>query len=500
MELGGRHLLITGSAGTGKSTLLSHFCQSVDWDPVVLAPTGVAALNVSGQTVHRFFGFGIDVTPEKVAARRGKPRNAKLYRNLRTLIIDEVSMLRADLLDCVDLFLRRYGPSPNARFGGVHMVFIGDLYQLPPVVTGLEHQALREVYDSPHFFSARALEDVELEIIELTRVFRQRDRGFVQLLNRIRKKSLEDSDLERLNQRVDPHFDPPDGEGYITLTGTNRKAGLINRDRLDGLAAPEHQFDAVIEGAFGREYYPTEARLRFKAGAQVMLLNNDGAQRWVNGSIGVIEGVKIGAGEAYVLVRLADSSRRVRVEPHEWELIRFEAREGSIVSSPAGTFTQFPFRLAWAVTVHKGQGKTFERLVVDLDRVFAAGQTYVALSRCTSFEGLVLTRPLTAGSIRCDWRVQRFLTGEQYKRAARRFSSGTRLEIIEKAIDDASFLDMVYLKQNDVRTRRRIRPLEVGVLSYSDHEFFGMRAWCMLRQDERTFRIDRILSLSPSDP
>ena len=231
-----------------------------------------------------------------------------------------------------------------------------------------------------------------------------------------------------------------------------------------------------------------------------MLLNNDGAGRWVNGSIGVIEGVKIGGGEAYVLVRLADSSRRVRVEPHEWELIRFEAREGAIVSSPAGTFTQFPFRLAWAVTVHKGQGKTFERMVVDLDRVFAAGQTYVALSRCTSFEGLVLTRPLTAGSIRCDWRVQRFLTGEQYKRAARKLSTDTKLEIIEQAIAAASPLDMEYLKQNDVRTRRRVRPLEVGVRSYSSREFLGMRAWCMLRQDERTFRIDRILSLSPPDP
>ena len=499
MEQGGRHLLITGSAGTGKSTLLGHFCQSVDWDPVVLAPTGVAALNVGGQTVHRFFGFGIDVTPEKIAARRGKPRNAKLYRNLRTLIIDEVSMLRADLLDCVDLFLRRYGPSPNARFGGVHMVFIGDLYQLPPVVTGLEREALSQVYDSPHFFSARALEGVELEIIELTRVFRQRDRGFVQLLNRIRKKSLEDSDLDHLNQRVDPHFEPPDDGGYITLTGTNRKAGLINRNRLDGLAAPEHQFDAVIEGTFGREYYPTEAQLRFKAGAQVMLLNNDSAQRWVNGSIGVIEGVEIGGGEAYVLVRLADSGRRARVEPHEWELIRFEAREGSIVSSPAGTFTQFPFRLAWAVTVHKSQGKTFERMVVDLDRVFAAGQAYVALSRCTSLEGLVLTRPLTAGSIRCDWRVQRFLTGEQYKRAERSLSADAKLEIIEKAIATESALDIEYLKHNDVRTRRRVRPLEVGMRSYSSRDFLGMRAWCMLRRDERTFRVDRILSLSTPD-
>lgn len=499
MEQGRRHLLITGSAGTGKSTLLSHFCGSVDWDPVVLAPTGVAALNVNGQTIHRFFGFGIDVTPEAVARRRGKPRNVNLYRNLRTLIIDEVSMLRADLLDCVDLFLRRYGPSPNARFGGVHMVFIGDLYQLPPVVTGMEQKALRELYASPHFFSARALEDVELEIIELTQVFRQRDRDFVRLLNRIRKNSLEDGDLERFNARVDPHFEPPEGQGYITLTGTNRKAGLINRVRLEGIRAPEHQFDAVIEGDFSREYHPTDAQLRFKAGAQIMLLNNDSAQRWVNGSIGVIEGVQIGGGEAFVLARLADSGRRVRVEPHEWELIRFEAREGSIVSRPAGAFTQFPFRLAWAVTVHKSQGKTFERMVIDLDRVFAAGQAYVALSRCTSLEGLTLTRPLPEGAIRCDWRVQRFLTGERYKRAEQTLPIAAKLEIIEQAIAAAAELDVEYLKANDVRSRRRLRPLEVGTRSYSGKEFLGMRAYCMLRKDERTFRIDRILSLSPRD-
>lgn len=408
-------------------------------------------------------------------------------------------MLRADLLDCVDLFLRRYGPSPNARFGGVHMVFIGDLYQLPPVVTGMEQKALRELYATPHFFSARALEDVELEAIELTQVFRQRDRDFVRLLNRIRKNSLEDGDLERFNQRVDPHFEPPEGQGYITLTGTNRKAGLINRDRLEGLRAPEHQFDAVIEGDFSREYYPTEAHLRFKAGAQIMLLNNDSAQRWVNGSIGVIEGVQIGGGEAFVLVRLADSGRRVRVDPYEWELIRFEAREGSIVSRPAGTFTQFPFRLAWAVTVHKSQGKTFERMVIDLDRVFAAGQAYVALSRCTSLEGLTLTRPLPEGAIRCDWRVQRFLTGEQYKLAERALSAGAKLEIIEQAIAGGGELEIEYLKANDVRTRRRLRPLEVGTRSYSGKEFLGMRAYCMLRQDERTFRLDRILSLSTLD-
>ena len=495
MEQGRRHLLITGSAGTGKSTLLNHFCRQVDWDPVVLAPTGVAALNVGGQTVHRFFGFGIDVTPQAIAARRGKPRNAGLYKNLRTLIIDEVSMVRADLLDCVDVFLRQHGPRPGAPFGGVHLVFIGDLYQLPPVVTGLEREALRQVYASPHFFCARALAGIELERIELTQVFRQRDREFVSLLNRIRKNTLESGDLDQLNQRVDPHFEPSQGEGYITLTGTNRAAGSINLMRLDGLAAPEHHYEALIRGDFSREYYPTEARLRFKAGAQVMMLNNDGAQRWVNGSIGQIEDVRIGGGEEYILVRLAESGRRARVEPYEWELIRFEAENGVIVSSPAGTFTQFPFRLAWAVTVHKSQGKTFDRMIIDLDRVFAAGQTYVALSRCTSFEGLVLTRPLSAGSIRCDWRVQSFLTGEEYKLAERTLSTEAKLEIIKQAIASGSDIDMEYLKRNDVRTRRRVRPLEVGLSSYSSKQFLGMRAYCRLREDERMFRIDRILKL-----
>ena len=276
MEQGKRHLLITGSAGTGKSTLLGHFCRQVDWDPVVLAPTGVAALNVGGQTVHRFFGFGIDVTPQAIAARRRKPRNARLYKSLRTLIIDEVSMLRADLLDCVDVFLRQHGPVPGAPFGGVHMVFIGDLYQLPPVVTGLEREALRQVYASPHFFCARSLEGIELEMIELTQVFRQRDREFVRLLNRIRKNTLEDGDLDGLNQRVDAHFEPSEGEGYITLTGTNRAAGMINRMRLDGLAVPEHLFEALISGDFSREYYPTEV----PALLQGRRPGNDAEQRW----------------------------------------------------------------------------------------------------------------------------------------------------------------------------------------------------------------------------
>ncbi len=489
-----RHLLITGSAGTGKSTLLGLFCESADWDPVVLAPTGVAALNVGGQTVHRFFGFGIDITPQEAGKRR--PRNPRLYRNLKTLIIDEVSMLRADLLDCVDLFLKRHGPLPGQPFGGVHMVFIGDLYQLPPVVTGMEREALKQRYESPHFFSAQALEGVELETVELTKIFRQRDRAFAGLLNRIRKNAAEPSDIERLNARVEPHFEPPEGQGYITLTGTNRKAAAINEARLDALHAPEHESQAAIQGDFAREYYPTEACLRFKEGAQVMLLSNDSADRWVNGSIGVIEDIAVGGGEECVLVRLADSGRLARVEPHEWELIRFELEQGAIVSSPAGTFTQFPFRLAWAVTVHKSQGKTFERMVVDLDRVFAAGQAYVALSRCTTLEGLVLARPIAPGAIRCDWRVQRFLTGEQYKRAERRQSTDEKLEIIEQAIEAGADVEMEYLKRNDVRTRRRVRPLKVGMRSYSSREFLGMRAWCALRKDERTFRLDRILSLS----
>ena len=415
VEAGEQNLFITGKAGTGKSTLLDYFRANTRRTPAVLAPTGVAALNVRGQTVHRFFGFGIDVTPEKVREKRGRPRQPELYKRLTTIVIDEISMLRADLLDCIDMFLRKHGPRRNALFGGVQMVFVGDLYQLPPVVTRDVQDIFRTVYETPYFFSARALAGEDLKIVELEKVYRQKNVAFVSLLNRVRDSSVDDNDLARLNERLDPEFEPENDSFYISLTTTNRNADRINATKLASLPGKRKVFHADVRGDFGQEYYPTTTELAFKEGAQIMMVNNDTEGRWVNGSIGTIESLKQQRGEEdFLLVRLRDKDELVEVKRHTWELVRFALTGGRIVTEPAGQFTQMPFRLAWAVTIHKSQGKTFDHIVVDLERgAFAAGQTYVALSRCTSFEGIVLRQPIDRRSIRVDRHIRQFLTGDR---------------------------------------------------------------------------------------
>lgn len=495
---GGRgNLFITGKAGTGKSTLLEYYREHASDTPVILAPTGVAALNVGGETVHRFFGFGIDVTPEKVRDSRRKPRWPGVYKKLRTLIIDEASMLRADLLDCVDMFLRKHGPTPGAPFGGVQMVFVGDLYQLPPVVTSGEREIFRSVYETPYFFSARALADGDLEIIELEKVYRQEDAGFVALLNSVRNDSVDDADVEHLNARVDPRFEPPDDVFFISLTTTNRNADRINGDRLASLPGLRSVSVAEISGDFGREHYPTATDLAFKAGAQIMMLNNDSMGRWVNGSLGVIESVAGWQGGRHgVTIRLRDRPAAVEVEPHTWEVIRFALQAGEITSEPVGRFTQLPFRLAWAVTIHKSQGKTFDNVVIDLERgAFAAGQTYVALSRCTSFEGIVLRRPVKRSSIRADWRIQRFLTGYRYRESEQALPASEKAALIQRAIAEGAEIEMTYLKADDTMSERQVVPLSVGQQSFQGKRFLGMRAFCRMRGEERMFRVDRILAL-----
>ena len=497
MESGERNLFVTGKAGTGKSTLLEYFRANTSRDPVLLAPTGVAALNVGGQTIHRFFGFGIDTTPEKVRASRSKPRHPELYRKLATVVIDEVSMLRADLLDCVDLFLRKHGPKRRAPFGGVHMVFVGDLYQLPPVVTGNERTIFHTVYDTPYFFSARSLANADLEIVELEKVYRQTDAEFVELLNRIRNDSVTADDLDRLNARLDPGLDSRDEVFQVTLTTTNRNADRINEAKLASLPGKTLVSRADVAGDFGREYYPTASDLAFKEGAQIMMLNNDAAGRWVNGSIGTVESEERDEdGDDFLFVRLRDGDDLVEVRPHTWDLVRFVLADGRIVSEPVGYFTQLPFRLAWAVTIHKSQGKTFDRIVVDLERgAFATGQTYVALSRCTTFEGIVLRRPIAKSSIRADWRIRQFLTGYHYRRSEEAMPAEEKAAAIRRAIEAGGEVAMTYLKADDTRSERVVVPLSVGPESYMGKHFLGMRAFCPLRGEERMFRVDRILEL-----
>ena len=494
MESGERSLFVTGKAGTGKSTLLEYFRTNTRRTPVVLAPTGVAALNVHGQTVHRFFGFGVDATPEKVRASRRKPRDPELFRKLTTIVIDEVSMLRADLLDCVDVFLRKHGPGPRSPFGGVHMVFVGDLYQLPPVVTGNEREIFRTVYETPYFFSARALAGQELEILELQKVYRQQDTAFVELLNRIRNDSVDDEDLARLDARLDPDFEPPPDVFHVSLTATNRNADRINEIRLASLPGDLIVSHAGVGGNFGREYYPTATELAFRIGAQIMMLNNDAAGRWVNGSIGTIESIE--EDEDCLSVQLRDGAGLVEVRRHTWDLVRFTLEDGRIVSEPIGSFTQLPFRLAWAVTIHKSQGKTFERIVVDLERgAFTSGQAYVALSRCTSFEGIVLRRPIARSSIRADWRIRQFLTGYHYRRSEEVMPAEEKAAAIRCAIEDGHKIAMTYLKADDTRSERVVVPSSVGMETYMGASFLGMRAFCPLHGEERMFRVDRILAL-----
>ncbi len=530
MEDTSRHVFITGKAGTGKSTLLELWRGRTLKRIAVLAPTGVAALNVRGQTIHSFFGFKPDVTPEAVR-KLGKGRGAAadriaLYRNLDAIVIDEVSMVRADLMDCVEKFLRLNGPRPKERFGGLQMIFIGDLYQLPPVVTGQERglfapdrPSLRRGsspssspspaalaaarYESPYFFSARifAEPDFAMDFVELEKVYRQSDAAFIGLLNAIRNRQIDDGQIELLNSRWDQDFTPPDDQFYITLTSTNDLAAARNREKLASLRGRSRRYEGFIEGEFDRRSLPTDEALELKPGAQVMLLTNDRKGRYVNGTIGRIVRIRKGEdadADDIVTVELPDGSE-VDLTPATWELFRFQydAEADRIESEAVGAFTQYPLRLAWAVTIHKSQGKTFDRVVVDIGRgAFAHGQVYVALSRCTSFEGLVLRTPIRRQHIWMDWRIVRFLTRFQYKKAEEALPVAEKRTLIKAAIREGRELEIVYLKPDDTKSRRRIRPDAVEMMEYHGKRFEGLRAYCHKRGECRTFRLDRILEIA----
>ncbi|MFA6434410.1 MAG: AAA family ATPase [Elusimicrobiales bacterium] len=402
------NVFITGKAGTGKSTLLQYFREHTHKNLVVLAPTGMAALNVGGETIHSFFRFGPDIAPEGVRKLRG--RNAAVYRELHAIVIDEVSMVRADLLDCVDAFLRLNGPVPSSPFGGIQMIFIGDLYQLPPIVPPNEAGLFSSRYAGPYFFNARVMAELELEFVELEKVYRQRDAGFVGLLNAVRNNSVTELELSALNTRVGPGAEA----GAVNLVATNQAASVINSQRLDALDGREYVYSARIEGRFSKGSCPADPELALKKGAQVMFLNNDAAGRWVNGTMGTVADIisdRCSIDEV-VLVRLADGGLE-KVKPHAWELFHYnyDPASGKIIAETAGVFRQYPLKLAWAITIHKSQGKTFERAVIDFGRgMFAHGQAYVALSRCVSLEGMSLARAVRKSDILMDRRVDRFLS------------------------------------------------------------------------------------------
>ncbi|WNG88587.1 AAA family ATPase [Mycobacterium sp. ITM-2016-00317] len=420
---GGGHLFLTGKAGTGKSTLIRRFLAETDRNVVVVAPTGIAALNVDGYTIHRLFGFRSTTTLEDI--RTGSYRPGPFTRtlaSLQTLIVDEASMVRADVFDMVAASLERFGPAPGTPFGGVQIVLVGDLYQLPPVVREDEVAYFSTTYETPYFFSARSFDRADFPTVTLTTVFRQLgDDRMTAILNEIREGVLLGHAQEQLNARADKDFVPPDDEFWLTLAPTNRLVTARNRQQLERLPGDEMTHHAKASGDLALFDPPVEETLRFKVGAQVMMLNNDQGGRWVNGTVGRVVGVGYDRYGAVVEVEFPDGTA-AEVTPFTWEVTRPVMSGSSLSREVVGAYTQLPFKLAWAITIHKSQGQTLERVVVDLTGgMFSTGQLYVALSRCTSLAGLVLRRPVLPKDLKTDRRVARFLRTSTGGAQARRY-------------------------------------------------------------------------------
>lgn len=421
-----RHIFLTGKAGTGKTTFLRHIVQNTHKKTVVAAPTGIAAINAGGVTLHSLFqlpfGGFVPFNQASFAHEHGQkindPRSLiknlqmhenkrKLLREIELLIIDEVSMLRADLLDAIDVVLKYVRRKNYLPFGGLQVLFIGDLLQLPPVVKNEEWAVLKEFYKSPYFFDARVMQQSSPVYVELDKIYRQDDEQFISLLNDLRNNSVTQEDITLLNRYYKPGFTSSAHENYITLTTHNHKANEQNKKMLQDLKSPSFFYEARIEGEFSEYAYPVDKRLELKKGAQVMFVKNDptGAQRFFNGKIAVITDLD----QETVTVQFEDKET-LEVEKYTWENIKFVLNETSneIEEKVAGTFTQYPLKLAWAITVHKSQGLTFDKAVIDIGGAFAPGQVYVALSRLRSLNGLVLSSPVNFNSIAEDKKVTDF--------------------------------------------------------------------------------------------
>ena len=434
VENTGMHMFLTGKAGTGKTTFLKELKRRSPKRMVVTAPTGIAAINAEGMTLHSFFQLPFAPYIPDTVFNAGKDayryrfskEKIRIIRSIDLLVIDEISMVRADLLDAVDSVLRRYRSS-HLPFGGVQLLMIGDLQQLAPVVKAEEWELLSKHYDTPYFFSSRALAETQYATIELKQTYRQTDAHFLNLLNRVRTNTADRRVLEELNRRYKPQFVPPKEERYIRLTTHNILAQNINEGELGKIDRPTFVFNAVITGKFPEYSYPTDETLTLKQGAQIMFVKNDRSpeKRYFNGMIGEITAID----EKGFYVRSKDYPEEIRVEQEQWDNSRYTLNEKTmeITEEIEGTFSQFPVRLAWAITIHKSQGLTFSHAIIDAHDSFAHGQVYVALSRCRTLEGMVLSTPLGSGAIICDNTVERYTSGIE-----RRTPSGDNIGEWEK--------------------------------------------------------------------
>ena len=410
VEHTGISIFLTGKAGTGKTTFLRTLKKKSSKRSIIVAPTGVAAINAGGMTIHSFFQLPLSpFVPEANFKNRFdySKEKRKIIRTLDLLIIDEISMVRSDVLDAIDSVLRRFREHEKP-FGGVQLLMIGDLQQLTPVVTPEDEVILQRYYDTSYFFGSKALRSISYVTIELTHVYRQQDEEFITLLNNIREGQVSDTDLKRLNERFNPNFEPEVGSDYIRLTTHNKMAESYNEVQLHNLPSKACTFIAEADGNFPEYNYPADFKLTLKRGAQVMFIRNDNNGRYYNGRIGHVTHID----NEKILVLCPGDDKEIEVQQETWENTKYSLNEKTkqIEAEVQGTFKQYPLRLAWAITIHKSQGLTFEHAIIDAQSSFAAGQVYVALSRCKTLEGLILASPISSSAIINDNQVMNYIS------------------------------------------------------------------------------------------
>lgn len=444
-------VFLTGKAGTGKSTFLKHLCDITKKKYVVLAPTGIAAINANGSTIHSFFKMPFrpmlpdDQDLSLVNGRifeffKYKKDHRKLIQEVELIIIDEISMVRADMIDCIDRILRVYSNNMRTAFGGKQLVFVGDVFQLEPVVTSDSKDILSRFYPNPYFFSAKVFLEAKLVPIEFTKIYRQTDRVFISILDKIRTGVVGSAEMQTLNTRFQPSFNPSEDEMYITLATKRDNVDYINEKKMAELETLEFISNGTIDGDFPESSLPTAKNLLLKEHAQVMFIHNDQQwpRRWVNGSLGVVSNIDE-MDNVYVML---EDGKEVLVDLETWRNYRYKYNEAEkkIEEEIIGTFTQLPLKAAWAITVHKSQGLTFSRVIVDFNGgVFAGGQAYVALSRCTSLEGMVLRKMISRSDVFVRPEIIEF---------SRQFNNQ---QLIEKALkeSDADYLYSKTIKDFD---------------------------------------------------
>lgn len=537
-------VFLTGKAGTGKSTFLKYICNHTKKKYVVLAPTGIAAINAGGVTLHSFFKLPFrPMLPDDpdLSLSHGRifeffkypKEKRKIIAEVDLIIIDEISMVRADIIDCVDRILRVYSGNMRLPFGGKQLLLVGDVFQLEPVVPSDQKEILSLFYASPFFFSARVFKDINLVPIELQKVYRQTDSVFINILDRIRNNAARKQELDTLNGRYFPSFEPQNEDMYITLATRRDQVDFINEKKLAELPGEEYVSVGKIEGDFPESSLPTQLNLSIKEQAQVIFIDNDYERRWVNGTIGMVSGIDEN-GNVYVLL---ESGVEHLVEPTSWRNYKYKynEKEKRIEEEIVGTFEQLPIRLAWAITVHKSQGLTFSRVVVDLTGgVFAGGQTYVALSRCTSLEGLVLKSKISSRDIFIRKEIVEFSqifnnqalieksikeseAELQYGRAAQGFRQGNMKEAVEAfaaAVSKRNELDnpmvqrLLRLKLQALNSQKaQIKALREELHSLREtqkeyaHEYYLMGNECITKAHDANAAIrcfDKALNLNPN--